>query len=218
MMAPSQKIKKEYHFSVEGETETWYLERVQVLVNAQSKKQLVISSDHRKNPVQFVKTFPVPQSPIKIYHVCDMENQQEHSEKKFQGVLRSLKDASALKPSASFELAYSNIAFELWLILHKKDCNGSFSQCKSYLQHINDIFGAHFESLHEFKKEENFKNCLAQLTLEDVQSAIKRATKIQNSHEADGHKEREHCGYTYYVENPSLSIHIILEKILKEVL
>lgn len=43
---------------------------------------------------------------------------------------------------------------------------------KQYLGPINKAFGEKFESMDEFKKEENFQRCLRKMDLSNVISAI----------------------------------------------
>lgn len=211
-----KKLRKEYHFSVEGETEKWYLKRLQQLVNEQSEIQIVITVDSQNNPVKFVKRFKATDSNMIVYHICDMENQNTFNEEKFKETLAHLKEASKLKADVKYRLGYSNISFELWMILHKMDSNKSYTLCSQYLQTVRECFQTSFENLDSYKEERNFKQCLGKLTLNDVRSAIKRAEGIQQNCIDNGYKEREHCGYRYYLENPSLSIHQIVRQILKD--
>ncbi|MCR5762360.1 MAG: RloB family protein [Treponema sp.] len=73
--------------------------------------------------------------------------------------------------SIKYELGYSNIDFELWIILHKKDLFGSVGSKSQYLKNINQIFGTKYEGLKEYKEEKNFKQILSQITLEDAKVA-----------------------------------------------
>lgn len=211
-----KKLRIEYHFSVEGDTEKWYLLRLQQLVNEKSEIQVVFDVDSRSNPVKFVKKFKATDNNMIIYHICDMENQNGFNEEKFKKILAHLKEASKLKADVKYKLGYSNISFELWTILHKIEYTKSLTLCSQYFQPIKECFQGNFENLHAYKEEVNFKMCLEKLTLDDVRSAIKRAEQIQKSCEDSGYREKEHCGYRYYLENPSLSIHQIIKKILKD--
>ena len=62
----------------------------------------------------------------------------------------------------------------------------------------------------------NFKRLLNSLTLNDVIFAISNAEKIEHQNMRDYNKIN-HCGYEYYRENPSLSIHKCVKDILKTV-
>ena len=54
-----------------------------------------------------------------------------------------------------YALGYSNFTFELWMILHKRDCNGSLTDRRQYLNPINQAFGEKFENLDQYKHEDN---------------------------------------------------------------
>lgn len=68
--------------------------------------------------------------------------------------------------------------------------------------------------MNDYKHENNFKKCLAQLTIEDVLDAVKRSKDIMNQNLKKGYILQEYRGFTYYRENPSLSVWEVVEKIL----
>lgn len=126
-----------------------------------------------------------------------------------------MREAKILK-KITYRLGYSNFSFELWLILHKKECNGSFNHRRQYLVPINQAFGESFEDLDQYKQEGNFKRCLSKLTLEDVKHAIRRADAITARNEKDAKILVKYKGYSYYRDNPSLSIHEVIHLIMAE--
>ena len=123
-------------------------------------------------------------------------------------------DTKRLKKQITYKFGYSNFTFDLWMILHKMDCYGSFSHRKQYITPINKAYEENFENMDEFKHEENFKRCLKKITLGDVIEAIKRAKTIMEINEQNGYTLYQYKGYTYYRENPSLMIWEIIQKIL----
>ena len=126
-----------------------------------------------------------------------------------------MKEAKQQK-KVSYELGYSNFAFELWIVLHKIDFNGCQTHRSHYLTPINKIFGEKFLNLDQYKNEANFKRCINKLSLDDVINAIKRAEKIQADNIAFGNKTICLHGYEYYEDNPALSINDVIKKILTE--
>ncbi len=58
-----------------------------------------------------------------------------------------------------YTLGYSNFAFDLWMVLHKADCNRSLSYRHQYLDPINRAYQEHFSDMDEYKKENNFRDC-----------------------------------------------------------
>lgn len=101
--------------------------------------------------------------------------------------------------------------------MHKRACNGPLGHRSQYLTPINQAFGEKFEDLAHYKREDDFKRCLSKLTLKDVKDAIKRADTITALNASDDQKKLiRYKGYSYYRDNPSLSIHEAVRKILSE--
>ena len=111
-------------------------------------------------------------------------------------------------------LGYSNFTFELWVVLHKEDCFGALSHRSQYLVPINRAFGENFENLDQYKHENNFKRVLQKLCLQSVRDAVYRSRSITDRNHEHGYSLHQYKGYTYYRENPSLSLWESIEKIL----
>ena len=199
--------RKEYYLSVEGKTEQWYFEWLQRMVG---KTVAIRCTTH--NPLKCVRNLKMVQ-PTEIMHVTDYEgaNGSEH----FYNALDSMKKAT-LGKSIQYALGYSNLTFELWLLLHKTDYNTSLTRRDRYIKPIRDAFSVNFENLDEYKEERNFKSILQQLTLNNVREAIQRAKAITKRNQDNDYKLLEYKGYKYYAENPSLSVHEVVEKIIAE--
>ena len=207
-----------YHFSVEGETEIYYLNHLSMLINSDDNRECNVKFRIRKtNPKSFVKGTPTL-GQVNFYHVTDVESLDEYHINDFKRQLSEMKDAKT-EISAKvkeYYLGYTNFTFELWMILHKKDCNRRFNHRSNYLTEINSAFNKAYDSLDDFKKEREFKSILNEITLEDVKEAIRRSNTIIRNLEQDGYRKMEYKGYEYYHENPSLSLHEVVSKILKE--
>lgn len=100
--------------------------------------------------------------------------------------------------------------------MHKVDCNGAKTNRKQYLYDLNKAYGEKFEDLKEYKRENDFKRILKKLTIEDVIYAVRRAETIMKRNEESGYRLQQYKGYSFYKENPSLSVWEIVDKILKE--
>ena len=124
--------------------------------------------------------------------------------------------AEKLGKDVSYKLGYSNFTFELWIILHKIDCNGVKTRRKQYLPEINKAYDEKFEDLKEYKKENNFKRILQKLSINDVIDAVKRSEAIMKRNEENGYKLQQYKRYSFYKENPSLSVWEVINKILEE--
>lgn len=207
---------KKFVFTVEGETEQWYFYWLRDQINACPTRTYNISviAKVQQSPSKFYKSVNVKTTP-EVTHVCDVESNEPYHVAKFLNILSEMKDAMEQK-GIEYSLGYSNYAFELWMVLHKRDCNGPLAHRRQYLVPINQAFGENFEDLDHYKQEDKFKKCLSKLSLADVQEAIRRAKTITDANAANGKTLLEHRGYTYYKDNPALSIHEAVEKMMLE--
>lgn len=128
----------------------------------------------------------------------------------------SMKKAENLGKQIKYRSGYSNLTFDLWILLHMTEYSTSCSQRKQYIVSLNRVFDEHFESMEEFKKEKNFKRCLRKIKLSNVKDAIQRAEKIMIKNKENGYILHQYRGYQYYRENPSLSSWEPIKKILSE--
>ena len=210
------KEKRKYYFSVEGETEKLYLKRLQSIINntLESQYNVDLYSKIEKDPCSYVKQLSIINK-TKVIHIIDKESEIPSHKEEFKKSLDKMKEAEKLK-KIEYQLAYSNFTFELWIILHKTDCNGAKTHRKQYLPELNKAYDEKFEDLQEYKRENDFKRILKKLTIEDVISAVKRAEAIMKRNEKSGYRLQQYKEYSFYKENPSLSVWEIVDKILKE--
>jgi hypothetical protein len=121
-----------------------------------------------------------------LTHWFDYESNEPAHQIQFQTTLGRMRKAQKEKLCEKYNLGYSNFTFELWIILHKSNCYGSFIHRKQYIKPINSTFSENFVNLDEFKHEYNFNHG-------------------HRSHN-NGCKLIETAGYKYYCENPSLCL------------
>lgn len=212
-----RKSAKKYYFSVEGETELWYLLWLKDLINATKEAAFKVAIDCKieKDPLKRAKGLTVT-GKTDIYHFSDYESDEEYHVRDFTETMDRMKQATQLGKQISYKFGYSNFAFDLWIVLHKSDCYGSLGHRKQYLPYINHAFGEHFESMDKYKREDNFKRCLSQLTLDDVRKAIERSEHIMEQNEQRGYVLQRYKGFTYYKENPSLAVWEAIKLILMD--
>jgi hypothetical protein len=204
-----RKITNKYYFTVEGETEQWYLQWLEAQINAAGAAfRVSFVCPIQKDPVKYARSLTILQK-TKIVHVTDYESDEPVHTTQFLTALSRMrevaKDARYGK-KISYVLGYSNLTFELWMILHMTDCNGPLSYRHQYLSPLNRAYGEHFEDLEQYKHEDNFKRILRKLTLENVKAAITRAEGIMRRNPESGYTPVEYKGFSYYRENPSLSV------------
>lgn len=212
-----RKQTKKYYFSVEGETEQWYLKWLQDLINNTEKSACKVSIDCpvRKNPLKYAKALTVTKK-VEIYHFFDYESDEPIHVQGFQDTMDNMKRAEQLGKQIKYKSGYSNFTFDLWIILHMTDCNASYAHRRQYIMPINKAFGERFENMDEYKHEDNFKRCLNKMNLSNVLDAIRRARRIMQRNQENGYTLHQRKGYKYYKENPSLSAWEAIEKILKD--
>lgn len=214
-----RKETRKYYFSVEGETEHWYLKWLQNMINSDPNTQYTVKLDCpiQKDPLKRAKGLIVL-GKTEITHVFDYESEEPVHVQQFKTALDRMKEAQSdrVGKSITYRLGYSNFSFELWILLHKADCNGILVHRHQYLAPINRTYNETFENLDQYKHENNFKRILSKLTLDDVRGAIIRAKSIMQKNQANRLTLQYYKGYNYYKENPSLSIWEAIEKILKD--
>lgn len=212
-----RKSTKKYYFSVEGETEQWYLKWLQNEINETEESIYKVSLDCpvQKSPLKRAKSIVV-RDKTEIWHLSDYESDEPIHVQQFEETIKQLKAAKSLGKQINYRFGYSNMTFDLWIILHKIDCNGSIAHRKSYLTPLNQAYGECFQNMHEYKREVNFKRCLGKLNLSDVLGAVNRAKAIMQKNHNIGYALHQYNGYEYYKENPSLAVWEVIEKILKD--
>ncbi len=211
------KQTKKYYFSVEGETEQWYLKWLQGLINGTAEAENKVSFDCpvQKNPLKRAKSIVVTRK-TDIYHISDYESDEEIHVREFRETMDNMKLAKELGKQINYVFGYTNLTFDLWIVLHISNCNGSLAHRRLYLQHINRVYNENFISMDDFKHENNFKRVLGQLEFQNVKDAIERAKQIMHRNSDNGYVLQEYKGYRYYRENPSLAIWEVIERVLVE--
>lgn len=183
------KENRKHYFTVEGETERWYLQWLQYKINTEPASYYTVSLDCpiQKDPVKHVKPLTVTGKTV-ITHVFDYESNDDVHAEQFKRTLDRMKQAQLLGKQIKYCNGYSNFTFELWMVLHKMDCNGSLSHRRQYITYINNAYNEKFEDLDQYKHEANFKRVLGKLSLDNVKDAIERSKKIM--------QRNQECGYT----------------------
>ncbi len=205
-----------YVLTVEGETEMWYFQwlkdQIQKVENRKYNASIVAKVE--QNPASYSKRSNSKITP-ELIHICDVESTSEEHINKFENILKEMKSAQR-QNGIIYRLGYSNFSFGLWMILHKMECFGPLNHRKQYLKFIKKCFNEKFKDLDDYKQEASFKRCLSKLNLEDVKIAIERADKIMQLNKNNNKILVKHSGYSYYRENPALTIYEVVKMILTE--
>lgn len=213
----TKKLTNQYYFSVEGETEKWYLEWLRDLINATEAANYRVSINCKieKNPIKFAKSINIMSKTV-VYHLCDYEGDEPIHAQRFKDTMDNLKKVRDMKKQIVYKFDYSNLTFDLWIILHKTNEKLRCIHRDHYVRILNRVYGELFENMDQFKHEENFKRVLKQLTLDDVIIAVRRAKSIIAQNENDGYTLHEYKGSKYYKENPATMVWEPIEKILTD--
>jgi len=211
------KTNKIYYFSVEGETEKWYLDWLEDEINCLENIKYKVKIDAKvcpnaKSRAKGLSTL----KPIYITHVIDVEGKTQRDIKKFENALDYMKAAEKLGKKIKYKLAYSNLSFELWLLLHKTNQVRSLNNAKEYLSLINEIFNQSFSSFSQYKQKKNYEKILAKLSINDVTFAIRNAKRLEEKNKINGLNKKKYGKYEYYLDNPSTSACEIIEQIFED--
>ena len=131
-----RKETKKYIFTVEGETEQWYLYWLRDQINACEKAiyNVSIVASVQQSPKSYSKTINAKSTPT-ITHLCDIESNECEHVNKFKTILSEMAAVKKMKKT-QYTLGYSNFTFELWIILHKENCTGALVNRTQYLPRI----------------------------------------------------------------------------------
>ena len=209
-----QAIK--YYLSVEGQTEKWYFENLKKLINQEvrAKRNVNFTIKVSQNPVKVAKSISTISKTV-LYHITDYEGNQQSNITAFHNMIDKIDQAEKLGKNIECKLGYSNLSFDLWVVLHKSECNSSFSSPKSYLSKINDGYNTKYEDMDSYKEEKQFKKLLEKISLDDVVFAVKRSEMIMKQNQRSI-SPVIYNGHSYYKENPSLSVWEVVNKILTD--
>ncbi len=146
-----RKPTKKYYFSVEGETEQWYLKWLQDSINEKEEAAYKVTLDCpvQKNPLKRAKSLVVT-GKTEVWHISDYESDDPIHVKEFTETMDNMKAAKSLGKQINYQFGYSNLTFDLWIVLHMADCNAFISHRKNYLAPLNRAYDEHFESMDEY--------------------------------------------------------------------
>lgn len=218
------KESKLFNISVEGECELYYFEHLQNLINncysATYKAKFFIK---KKNPLSFAKSrnnvYCQKGSKgagfIKYFHIQDIENYYDDFQKnKFYNLIDEIEETKKVCNISVYGLGYTNLSFDLWMVLHKYNLSYPVTDRYQYYKYINKGFKKSYKHMDDYKCESEFKSCLSQITLDDVIKAIELSKSIKNKHKNDCDHLETHNRFSFYRDNPDLTINDVVEEIL----
>ena len=98
-----KKICNKYYLSVEGETEKWYFEHLQKLINNKEELPCTVKLYIKinKSIKSRAKAIPAPFK-IKAFHICDYESNSDVHTKQFENVLKELKEVKKINKNINY--------------------------------------------------------------------------------------------------------------------
>lgn len=110
----AKKTTKKYYFSVEGETEHWYLKWIQDKINntEQAICRVAIDCPVRKDPVKHAKCLNVTQK-VEVYHFFDYESDEQAHVNAFMSAMDNMKKAERIGKQITYRSGYSRQMIEI---------------------------------------------------------------------------------------------------------
>lgn len=192
-----EKINKTYLCYFEGNQEEKYFRHFSRLIKNNFENVTI-----KFNKVEKLKILQTSSTLIPKVAVFDYDN----NKKEFQDKIKICK-------KGKIYIAYSNLNFDLWLLLHKIPFNKIVTNNDDYIDYIRKEYG--LDKNDNIKKESNIYRILGEINLEDIKFAISNAEKIMKK-KKDGKDEIIYENYVYY-DNSSMSIHEFLKEILENI-
>ena len=105
-----RKETKKYYFTVEGETEKWYFEWLQRVINSAPSALYTVKFDCsvQKDPLKRAKSLILLEKTY-ITHIMDRESEEEIHVRQFETALSRMKAAEKIGKSIKYYLGYSNL-------------------------------------------------------------------------------------------------------------
>ena len=194
--------RKSYLCVCEGQQEKLYLEHVAKLIKNFPEKVVkfncYIDNPHRLN---------------KLYEEtdCGVLFDFDFKRRRFENSIILCEKLHRERRNQNIYHAYSNVNFDLWLILHKQDYNRCVSRNNAYVNDVKRVYNLNGND--DIKKERINKKILDQITLSDVKNAIERAERIKGS---KPETDVVIIGNTKTYPNPDFSLHEFLKIVLQD--
>lgn len=190
-----QQRRKEYICFYEGLQEEKYFKRLKELIECQYKNVKVIFKK-----VEKFEYFITLKTNVKKIAIFDYDCDKTNFETKIKKCLKS-----------NVYILYSNLNFDLWLILHKQLYTTPVLYNDDYQEKVKEIYKLPKNA--NIKRESNINKILKQIDLKDIKCAIENAEKImKKKNQEDYIKLNSKYGY---FPNPSLSVQNFLRDLEK---
>lgn len=105
-----KKLTKKYYFSVEGDTEVWYLDWLRDMINSVPERKCNVSFVRKKeiDPIRFVKWLSIQDKTI-IYHLSDYESNDREHQLRFTRTMDKMREAEKLGKNVKYLLGTATL-------------------------------------------------------------------------------------------------------------
>ena len=154
-------IKREYRCFFEGQQEKMYFDHV-----ARKVKEVNPEVSIKFRKLEKLTSLEKSSTDVPKIAVFDYDMNKAEFEKR-------------VKICKKTKVLYSNLNFDLWLLLHKMSFNKSVQNNNAYVNLIKSNYGLAPEA--NIKSETNVRKILEQIDIVDIKNAIKNSEDIMNS-------------------------------------
>lgn len=209
---PSQIERYALIGAVEGNQEILYFKRLKKIIDNQDPvKRLVVRYEDAGGGSALNVAIRASKADV-------LSHQSRSAVFDFDNQLVAFKEALAYCRHTKIVPCYSNVCFDLWLLLHKTDfCKPVYTPA-DYTEEYRMVY--HLGVQEDIKEESTIEKVMDQIELQDVRDAIARAKSIRERKNGT-----PNFGYTRFCgrdeachDNPDLLIHLFIEEILCECL
>lgn len=186
--------KREFRCYFEGEQEKKYFEHIGKKVR---QKDPCVSLKFKE--VKKLRVLEASSTDVLKIAVFDYDSNKQEFEKK-------------VKMCQKTRILYTNLNFDLWLLLHKKQFKKSVIGNDSYVDEIRKEYK--LDPTANIKSEDNISKILEQIEISDINMAIKNAKEIMNM-KLESDRVYVKRNFSYYL-NPSMSIQEFLDELFIE--
>lgn len=187
-------IKREYRCYYEGQQEEMYFEYVGKKVKEANPN---ISLKFKK--VAKLKTLEKSSTSVPKLAVFDYDLNKVEFEKN-------------VKICKETRILYSNLNFDLWLVLHKVRYEKNVQSNSAYVDLVRKIYKLKDNA--NIKSQTNIQKILEQIEISDIKRAIQNAEDIMNR-KLEEDKMNIKRGFSYY-PNPSMNINEFFKELFED--
>ena len=188
-------IKREYRCFYEGQQEEMYFDHI-----AKKVKEANPNISLKFKKLSKLKTLEKSSTDVPKIAVFDYD-------------LNIAEFESKVKLCNETRILYSNLNFDLWLLLHKKQYRRTVQNNSAYVDEIRNAYNLTNNA--NIKAKTNMQKILDQIELVDVKRAIENAGEIMK-----GKKEEDKIyvkrNFSYY-PNPSMSINEFFKDLFEDI-